>query len=267
MGNSEISIIAVAAVILLAIVSLLVGLSYRGVRLGMRRMRYSSRAVRATGYSVSIGIVLWLSFTGFLSFFDVVPKTYLPFVSSSFGFVIPLIGLYYVYKSQKITKIVMKMTKQWFVNIHFLRVFVELTLWFMFTDGIVPKQMTYEGYNFDLVFGLSAPFIAYRCFKSKEWPVRIALVWNVLGIISIVWYSVIALLSTEGPLLIFTNADPNRLAIQFPFIWLPTFIAPFFLFMHFVSVKQILYRTGDSSDLDLIKGSKRRRHRRKIFEE
>lgn len=257
-----VSIIAVSAVLLLALVSLLVGMTYRGVRLGMRRMRYSSKAVKATGYSVSIGMSVWLVFTGFISYAKIISSAYLPIIGNSIGFIIPLAILYFVYNSQKLTKIIMKMSKQWAINIQFLRVVTELMLWFMANDNLIPYQMTFEGYNFDFVFGLTAPFIAYRCFKSKEWPVRLALVWNYLGIISIVSYTIIGLLSTDGPLYIFTESMPNKLAVQFPFIWLPTFVAPYFLFMHFVSIKQILYRTGESNELELISGPKRKRRRR-----
>ena len=255
----EISVIAVAAVLLLTITSLLVGLTYRGLRLGMRRMRYSSSSVRYTGYAAVFVMVGWLLLTGFISFVDLFPKRYLPFLSSTLGVILPLISVYYLYNSGKLTKVIMKMTKQWFVNIHFIRVFIELMLWFMFIDGIVPKQMTLEGFNFDIVFGLSAPFVAYRCFKSKEWPIRLALVWNVLGALSLIVFIITSLLSTEGPLFLFENDVPNRLAIQFPFIWLQTFIVPFFLFIHFLSIKQILYRTGDSSEFNFVTPQKRKR--------
>lgn len=258
----DISVIAVSAVLLLAIVALLVGLTYRALRLGMRRMRYSSSSVRYTGYAAVIVMVGWLLLTGFLSFVDLFPKKYLPFTSSTIGVIIPLVMVYYLYNSGKLTKVIMKMTKQWFVNIHFIRVFIELMMWFMFIDGIVPKQMAFEGYNFDIVIGFSAPFIAYRCFKSKEWPVRVALIWNVLGVISLTSFIIISLLSTEGPLFLFDESVPNRLAIQFPFIWLQTFVVPYFLFMHFLSIKQILYRTGDSSEFNFITPQKRKRRSR-----
>lgn len=258
--GAGISVIAISAILLLAIVSLLVGLTYRALRLGMRRMRYSSSSVRFTGYAAVFVMAAWLFFTGFLAFVDVFPRRYLPFASSTAGVIIPLFFVYYIYNSGKLTKVIMKMTKQWFINIHFIRVFIELMLWYMFLDGIIPKQMTLEGLNFDIIFGLSSPFIAYRCFKSKEWPVRLALVWNILGILSLLVFLVVSLLSTEGPLFLFENDIPNRLAVQFPFIWLQTFVVPFFLYMHFLSIKQILYRTGESlSEFNFVTPPKRKR--------
>jgi hypothetical protein len=258
--GAGISVIAISAILLLAVVSLLVGLTYRALRLGMRRMRYSSSSVRFTGYAAVFVMAAWLFFTGFLAFVDVLPRRFLPFTSSTAGVVIPLFFVYYLYNSGKLTKVIMKMTKQWFVNIHFIRVFIELMLWFMFLDGLVPRQMTLEGMNFDIVFGLSAPFIAYRCFKSKEWPVRLALVWNILGILSLSMFLGVSLLSTEGPFFLFDDDVPNRLAIQFPFIWLQTFVVPFFMFMHFLSIKQILYRTGESlSEFNFVTPPKRKR--------
>lgn len=221
MGNF--SVIAVSAVLLLTIIALLIGLTHRALRLGMRRMRYSSKAVKFTSYSTVIIMATWLVITGFFSFIEIIQRHWLPFVANTVGFIVPLVFMYLLYSSAKINKVVMKMTKQWFVNIHFFRVFIELMLWFMFFDGIIPKQLTFEGMNFDLVFGLSAPFIAYRCFKSKEWSMRVAIIWNVLGALSLVWVTLLSLLSTEGPFYIFTDAIPNRLAIQFPFIWLQTF--------------------------------------------
>src|SRR6266852_4846815 len=61
------------------------------------------------------------------------------------------------------------------------RIGVELLVHRLWEDGLVPKLLTYEGGNVDMVFGLSAPIIAWLATTGRL-GLRLAIGWNVLAI-------------------------------------------------------------------------------------
>jgi hypothetical protein len=63
--------------------------------------------------------------------------------------------------------------------LHVVRVPVELVLFGLFLYQVVPERMTFEGRNWDILSGLSAPLVYYAVFRGKQLG-RIALLgWNI----------------------------------------------------------------------------------------
>jgi hypothetical protein len=52
--------------------------------------------------------------------------------------------------------------------LHRVRIPVELVLYWLFLSKQVPQLMTFEGRNFDIIAGISAPFIGYLCFTKEK---------------------------------------------------------------------------------------------------
>ncbi|MBK8340301.1 MAG: hypothetical protein IPK99_10090 [Flavobacteriales bacterium] len=126
--------------------------------------------------------------------------------------------------------------------LHVVRVPVEWGLHALFVQGLVPEIMTYEGRNFDVLSGLSAPLVAWLAFRNSRVDRTLLLVWNLvcLGlVINIVFYGV---LSVPTPLQQFGFEQPNVGLLYFPFIWLPAFIVPVVLFAHVVVLRRLLIR-------------------------
>lgn len=126
--------------------------------------------------------------------------------------------------------------------LNMVRIPVELVLFWLFTYKAVPELMTFEGRNFDILSGMSAPFVAYFGFTKGKLSRPLILFWNVvcLGLLlSIVRY---ALLSTPTPMQQFAFDQPNIAITSFPFSWLPTFVVPIVLFGHLVSIRQLLVK-------------------------
>ena len=44
--------------------------------------------------------------------------------------------------------------------IHLIRIPIELVLWWLSRYGLLPSALTFEGQNFDILAGVSAPFVA-----------------------------------------------------------------------------------------------------------
>jgi hypothetical protein len=129
------------------------------------------------------------------------------------------------------------------INITYLnivRVPVEIVLFWLFLNKTVPQLMTFEGRNFDIIAGVTAPFIAYFGLKKGMLSRKFILVWNFICLALLVNIVVNAALSIPSPMQKFGFDQPNIAVLNFPFSWLPTFIVPIVLFGHLVSIRQLL---------------------------
>lgn len=124
--------------------------------------------------------------------------------------------------------------------LHLVRIPVEICLYFLFIHKMVPEIMTFEGSNFDVISGISAPFAALIFFKKgrlKRWGL---LLWNMACLALLANIVLIAALSVPTPLQQFGFEQPNLAIIQFPYIWLPGIVVPIVLFSHLASIYLIL---------------------------
>lgn len=124
--------------------------------------------------------------------------------------------------------------------IHTVRVPVELVLYWAFYGAAVPKIMTFEGWNFDILAGLSAPLIMYYGFFLKKLSRNILLAWNFVCLGLVLFIITIAILSAPFPLQQLAFDQPNVLVLHYPFTWLPSFVAPMVVFVHLISIRQLL---------------------------
>lgn len=120
-----------------------------------------------------------------------------------------------------------------------VRIPVEITLLWLFQNGLVPQEMTFEGRNIDILVGLTAPFIALLAFRGRKVNRPLLIGWNILALASLVNIVAIAMLSFPTPFQRFGFAQPNIGVTYFPFIWLPTIIVPAVLFAHLAALWQL----------------------------
>jgi hypothetical protein len=128
------------------------------------------------------------------------------------------------------------------VNITYLntvRIPVEIVLYWLFLHKAVPQLMTFEGRNFDILAGITAPFIAYFGIKKGMLNRKFILFWNFVSLGLLVNIVANAVLSIPSPIQKFAFDQPNIAVLNFPFSWLPTFIVPIVLFGHLVSIRQL----------------------------
>lgn len=121
-----------------------------------------------------------------------------------------------------------------------IRIFVEIILYKLFLYKMVPELMTYKGINFDILIGISAPFIAYYGIRMSKINKKLILAWNIIALALLLNIVTIAFLSAPSPLQKISFNQPNIAILYFPFSWLPTFIVPIVLFGHLVSIRQLL---------------------------
>lgn len=200
-----------------------------------------SRARKTRAYIiVSILLLGWLiissaiSFSGsLLDFYSTPPRMLLIFIPA-------VLAIIYISSSERVNAILDVIPAEWLVYIQTFRVLMEVLLWLMFAAGVIPLQMTFEGLNYDIFTGLSAPLIAYYALTTEKWPQIVALLWNFSGFLLVVNITIISILSAPGPLRQFSIEPPNTMIAYFPFVWIPAFVVPFAILMHVLSIKQLL---------------------------
>ena len=112
---------------------------------------------------------------------------------------------------------------------------VEVTLLNLYFDGMVPTLMTFEGMNFDVLAGITAPIVGILLLKGKISRVTL-LSWNLVGIILVSTILVIGILSAELPFQQFAFDQPNRAVNYFPFILLPATIVSIVFYTHLTDI-------------------------------
>ncbi len=131
--------------------------------------------------------------------------------------------------------------------VHTLRVVVEVVLYWLFLHKAVPELMTFEGRNYDIFSGITAPFVAYFGFTKAKLSRQLILVWNVICLALLLTIITIAFLAAPTPLQQFAFDQPNRAIGNFPFSWLPTFVVPIVLFGHLVSIRRLARKAGNGA--------------------
>lgn len=154
---------------------------------------------------------------------------------------IPLIVLFILfYKTQKNNRIIQAIPAHYIIGLQSFRILVEFLLLYTFYKGIIPITATFEGLNFDIVMGFSAPFIAFLVYKNLAKYKDIAIYWNYFGIFLILFVAVIIGTSIYAPFI--WGSEEVLVDMQFldfPYFLIPGFLAPLGIFLHVVSLAQL----------------------------
>ena len=175
-----------------------------------------------------------ISESGFYTITNTVPPRFIFLVIPALAVVV------YMMVSKSGQRFVDSLDTRWLTYLHVIRIPVEITLYLLFINKLVPALMTFEGTNFDIVSGISAPIIAYFGYTSKKLSRGILLGWNFLSLALLANIVITAVLCAPFPFQQLAFEQPNVGVLHFPFTWLPGFVVPMVLFAHLVSIRQLL---------------------------
>lgn len=133
--------------------------------------------------------------------------------------------------------------------LHIIRIPVEIVLLWLFQKKLIPEIMTFEGRNFDILSGLTAPVIVWLGFRNGKINRPVLIIWNILALGLLFNIVITAILSFPFPFQQFAFDQPNRAVLYFPFVWLPTVVVPIVLFSHLISLWQLL--TGKEKQIKI----------------
>lgn len=197
---------------------------------------------KATNNSKTTLIILftWLALqtaiglSGFYTVTDTIPPRFLVLVLPP---VFLIIGLFTTSKGRKYID---SLDAETLTILHTIRIPVEIVLFWLFNNKTVPELMTFEGRNFDILSGVTAPIIFYFGFIRKQLNRKIILVWNFICLGLLINIVVNAVLSAPFPFQKFAFDQPNIAVLYFPFNWLPSCVVPLVLFSHLATIRQLL---------------------------
>lgn len=204
--------------------------------IGAARKNNSNRTIAI----ISIVTIIWLTIqaalakTNFYVITDTLPPRFALII------VPPLLLIVILFITRRGKKFIDSLSMKVLTLLHVIRVFVELVLWFLFTYKFVPELMTFEGRNYDILAGLTAPFIVYYGFVRKKLSNTFLIAWNVFSLLLLINIVVNAVLSAPSKFQQFAFDQPNVAVLHYPFVWLPCFIVPVVLFSHLVVLRRLL---------------------------
>lgn len=187
-------------------------------------------------------IIIPLIFTGFLSLwslsgrmsdFSKFPFNFIPVLAP------PLIFALYLTFSKSFTEVLQHIAIPRLIRLQVFRFFVEVLLWMLFIDGLLPEQMSFEGRNLDILAGITAPIIVWLIHKEKISRTGL-IIWNIACLALVTNIVTIAILSTPTPIRMFFEEPANTIVAFFPISFLPGLLVPLAYMLHFFSLRQLL---------------------------
>jgi hypothetical protein len=185
------------------------------------------------------GYVFFIASTGILQNYELPPRFVILLVLPTFIFT----GIF-IYKNRN---------NQWIQNIpgstlvyyQSFRLLIETLFVFSVAQDILHKNVTLEGYNYDMIFAITAPIVAFLVFNKKLLSKKVALVWNYFGLAVIAFIIFLFVTTTFFPG--FYGSDVPLMPMEFatyPYMLVAGFLMPSAVFMHVLSIVQLSKRSN-----------------------
>jgi hypothetical protein len=137
--------------------------------------------------------------------------------------------------SRKVRTAALSIPQPWLVAIQSLRVLGVVFL-FLLGRGVLPGQFAHPAGWGDFAVGAAAPAIAWALATGRPWARKLAVAWNVLGILDLTVAVGMGALSAESSIRVFTSGPSTEAMAQLPLSLIPTFAVPLFALLHIVSL-------------------------------
>lgn len=191
------------------------------------------------------GLLVWhvylffIGNSGFLSDLSFPPR-YMLFV------ILPLfifIGVFL--KQNKNKKWVQVIPYTWLTFYQSLRIFIETIFVYTVAAGILHKNVTIKGYNYDLIYSLTSIIMGLIVYKSKSTPKTLLLIWNYLGLAFISIIILLFITSIYSPHFFGPNTTnfPTEFGF-YPYVLIPGFLMPSAVFIHVLSIIKLKNNTN-----------------------
>lgn len=219
----------------LAIVVAAVGFIFYAVNFVASGRRNFTPTVILTIFCIWIFLISILTFNGFFEDFSSPPRLMI-FVGIT---IVAIVGLFAVKRSRKFLN---KMPITTLTYVHIIRVPVEMVLLWLGISGGLGMELTFEGSNFDILAGITAPFVGVFMLGGRSKNRIGAVIWNVAALALLA--NIVARAISYTPYFYeqTIGGQPENIAMfYFPFILLPTLVVPVVLFSHLVSLNQLLF--------------------------
>jgi hypothetical protein len=192
--------------------------------------------------TVLITLLSWLGIQAAISLSGFYQNSYA--MPPRFGLLVlpPVILIIFLFATEKGRQFIDRFDMKMFTLFHIIRIPVEIVLFWLFLHKTIPALMTFEGRNFDILSGLTAPLLYYLGFVKQNLNRMVLLIWNFICLGLLINIVANAALSLPTPFQQFAFEQPNIAVLHFPFVWLPGCLVPMVLCAHLVSIRQLLLK-------------------------
>jgi hypothetical protein len=196
---------------------------------------------RRMTFAIVTALAIWLVYVGLVSSLGYMrdPSLRPPGIVWVVG---PVLVFVFVLISSNIAgRVAAAIPLQLILGLQSFRIGVELLIHRLWEDGLVPQLLTYEGGNVDMFVGLSAPIIAWIATTGR-FGLRLAMAWNVLGLLALANAATRSVLSAPGPMKLISTEVPNVAMGIFPYTFIPALLAPLAITLHVLAIRAIAAR-------------------------
>jgi hypothetical protein len=194
--------------------------------------------VSAVRSALVIGVVMamqiLLAARGVLAQWDRVPAPIMPVMLVSIGLAV------WAATSRIGARVASTLSFAWLVGYQSFRLLLEIVMHRAASIGLMPVQMSFSGWNFDILTGALAIPVAWLAARGRA-PRGLIVAWNLLG--SLLLANIVSIAVASLPA--FAAFGPDRLNtwVANPrYIWLPGVLVPAALFGHIVAWRKIARR-------------------------
>lgn len=187
-----------------------------------------------------ISLILWQVYilligkSGILQDYSLPPRVLLLCVLPAFLFT----GIF-LYKNKN-NEWINNIPEHWLIFYQTFRIAIETLFVFSVAKGIMPAIVTIKGYNFDLIFAISAPIVGLYLYSKNTKSIKTALIWNYFGLLVIASILFLFITSIYFPQLYGSEISlmPKEFGL-YPYPIVPCFLMPSAVFIHVLSIIQL----------------------------
>lgn len=190
---------------------------------------------------LTIGAALWMAVTaiaaeaGLLSRFDLTPPPMALMMASVFAIAI---GIGFSPLGRTLAN---ETSLMLLVALQIFRFPLELVMHHAADQSIMPVQLSYSGYNFDIITGLGAILLVSLMKFKTELSKVVVWIWNIWGMYCLLAIAIIAI--TTSPMAQAFGNDPanlNTWVLFFPYVWLPVVLVTIAISGHIIITRKLL---------------------------
>ena len=145
----------------------------------------NSERTRKMATPIFIGLTLWLTIQAVLAYKNVYNSDINSFPPKIMllGILPTILTIIFLFATSKGKQFIDSLPLKHLTYLNTVRIPVEIVLLWLFLNKAIPELMTFEGRNFDILAGITAPFVAYYGFTKQKLNMCMNQFWHIYNLV------------------------------------------------------------------------------------
>ena len=175
-----------------------------------------------------------LAYQGFFEVTDTIPPRFALLIGP------PTVLTIILFITKPGRRFIDNLNNQTLTYLSIIRIPIEMVLFWLFIEEWMPEVVTFEGRNFDIVAGITAPIIAFFGYKKKKFRKPVLLIWNIVCFLLLANVVTLAILAAPSPFQMLEWDKPTIAVMHLPYCWLAGYIVPVVFFTHLANIRELI---------------------------